>query len=189
MIVKMERRLWTVDEFHHMAKAGILHEEDRLELIEGDIVTMSPIGVRHMACGNKLTDTFSASFTGKAIISVQNPLAVSKESEPVPDIVLFKYRDDFYADEMPEISDVLLVVEVADTTIAYDRNVKRPLYARAGIPDYWLVNLVDNVIEIHREPEDDTYTKITTAYRSDSVTAVAFPDTPFAVTDLIPGLV
>lgn len=185
MIVKMERRLWTVDEFHRMAEAGILHAEDRLELIEGEIVSMSPIGVRHMATVNKLNNLFSANFINKAIVSVQNPLVVDQESEPIPDIVWLRYRDDFYADGVPEISDVLLVVEVSDTTIAYDRNVKRPLYARAGIPEYWLINLVDNTVEIHREPEGKVYTQITTAYQKDSVTAVAFPDTAFPVTELI----
>lgn len=185
MLVQMERRLWTVQEYHAMAETGILREEDRVELVEGEIIAMSPIGVRHMACVNLLTDVFNYHFRGAAIVSVQNAVRLNNQSEPEPDVVLLKYRDDYYAQQMPTAVDVLLLVEVADSTVPYDRSVKRPLYARAGITEYWLINLVDNSIEIHRQPQDGVYQEMRTYYKDDVVTAVAFSDTEFKVTDLI----
>lgn len=185
MLLELDRRLWTVEEYYAMAEAGILNEDDRLELIEGDIVAMSPIGVRHMASVNRLNDRLGRRFRGKAIVSVQNAIRLSDQSEPIPDIVLLRYRDDFYAHQMPTADDVLLLIEVADSTVRYDRRVKQSLYARAGIPEYWLMNLVDNAIEVHRRPENGIYTEVFTRYRGEMIAAVAFPDTEFQVQDLI----
>jgi Uma2 family endonuclease len=185
MLLEVDRRLWTVEEYHAMTEAGILHEDDRLELIEGDIVAMSPIGVRHMAIVNRLNDRLGRRLRDKAIISVQNAIRLSENSEPVPDVVVLHYRDDFYADEMPTADDVLLLIEVADSTVRYDRRVKRSLYANACIPEYWLMNLVDNAIEVHRRPENGVYTELFTRYREEMISAVAFPEIEFKVGDLI----
>lgn len=179
------RRAFTVDEYHLMAEAGILHEDDHLELLEGDIVAMSPVGIRHMACVKRLNDLFARRLRRKATISVQDPIRLDDESEPQPDIALLKYRKDFYAGQMPTATDVLLIIEVADSTIPFDRRVKRSLYARALIPEYWIINLIDNQIEIYRQPEDGRYAQKSVVNDDGTVTAVAFPDTPFPVTDLI----
>lgn len=185
MLLDLERRLWKVEEYHAMAEAGILDEDDRVELIEGEIIAMSPIGVRHMAAINRLNYKLGRRFRDKAVVSVQNAIRLDDQSEPVPDIVLLPYRDDFYADEMPTADDVLLLTEVSDSTLPYDRRVKRPLYARAGVPEYWLVNLVDNTIEVHRRPENGTYTEVFTRYRNELIAAVAFPDQEFKVSELV----
>jgi Uma2 family endonuclease len=185
MLVDIERRLWTVKEYYAMAEVGILREDERLELIAGDVLKMSSIGVRHAACVNLLNELFVYRFRGRAIVSVQHPVRLNNQSEPVPDIGLLRYRDDFYAHQMPTGDNVLLLVEAADSTIPYDRWLKRPLYARAGIPEYWLVNLVDNAIEVHRQPENGVYTELFTRYREEMIAAVAFPEDEFKVGDLI----
>ncbi|VAW32066.1 COG1355, Predicted dioxygenase [hydrothermal vent metagenome] len=185
MLLQVEKRLWTVDEYHGMARAGILHENDRLELIKGEVVAMSPIGVRHAACVNRLTSLFAIQFEGKAVLSIQNSVRLDEQSEPVPDVVLFKYREDFYSQQVATAADVLLLIEVSDSTLPYDRNVKRPLYAQANITEYWLINLVDNSVEVHRQPEDGAFTETFIRYRDDEITAVAFPNVAFQVTDLL----
>lgn len=185
MLVQQAKRLFTVDEYHQMARAGILTETDRVELIEGEIIAMSPIGVRHAACVKRLNDLFSLHFRGEAIISVQDPIKLSRYSEPEPDVALLRYRADYYAEKTPEAADVLLIVEVADTTVAFDRQVKEGLYARAGIQEYWIVNLVDSVIEVYRQPADGTYKEHFQVQQGETVTAVAFPTTTFTRDDLI----
>lgn len=185
MLLQVEKRLWTVEEYHGMARAGILHEDDRLELIKGEVVAMSPIGVRHMACVNRLTALFAAQFEGKAMLSVQNSVYLDEYSEPVPDVVLFKYRQDFYNQNAPTAEDVLLLIEVSDSTLPYDRNVKRPLYAQANIMDYWLINLIDNSVEVYRQPENGVFSQKFIRYRDDKITAVAFPNDTLLVSDLI----
>lgn len=185
MLAQVEHRLWTVEDYYAMAESGILNADDHVELIEGGIIRMSPIGVRHMGCVNTVNEEFVPRFRGKAIVSIQNPVRLNDLSEPVPDIVLLKYRSDRYRRHMPTAEDVLLLIEVADSTIPYDRRVKRPLYAQAGIPEYWLMNLVDNVIEVHRRPEGDSYTEMFTVYQGDVIAAEAFPEIEFEVGALI----
>ena len=185
MFVQVERRLFTVADYHRMAETGVLTADDRVELIQGEIIAMSPIGVRHAACVTRLTDLFTLHFRGQANVSVQNPLRLDEMSEPEPDVMLLKYREDYYAQETPSGDDVLLLVEVSDASLAYDKAVKLPLYARANIPEVWIVNLVDNVIEIFRAPKDDQYTDTRKAYLNDAVTAVSLPDVQFTTKELI----
>jgi len=185
MQIQVERWLLTVQDYHAMAEAGILGEDDRVELIEGELITMSPIGVRHMACVNILTKLFVKQFDGEAIVSVQNPLRLSEYSEPEPDIALFKYRDDFYREERPTSEDVLLCVEVSHSTLGYDRGVKRPLYARAGIREYWLINLNEELIELFRQPESGEYQVKFRRYAGESISVEAFPDVKFQVSQLL----
>ena len=185
MAVQLERRLWTVKEYHTLSEAGVLHEDDRVELIEGELLTMSPVGIRHIACVNKLTNLFATRLEGRAIISTQNPVQLDEHSEPEPDIVLLKYHEHYYFDQGATVEDVLLCVEVSDSTIAYDRRVKRPLYARAGIREYWLVNLVDNVIEVYRRPEGDDYQETFRRYNQDTISVAFFENVNFRVAELI----
>ncbi len=135
MEAQVLKRLFNVEEFHQMARAGVLREDDRVELLEGEIVRMTPIGSRHAACVARLSEMFWSRCPATAIVNVQNPLVLGPGTELYPDIALLERRSDFYRDSLPSPRDVLLVVEVADTTGDYDRGIKIPLYARAGVPE------------------------------------------------------
>lgn len=160
MSVQVERRWFNVDEYYRMAEAGILAEDDRVELIEGEIIKMVPIGSRHAACVDRINRWLNRYADRTAIIRVQNPIRLDEYSEPQPDIVLLHPRDDFYAQAHPGPKDVLLLIEVIDSSSAYDRGVKLPLYARAGIREVWLVNVQKNTVEMAAEPVNDSYQKI-----------------------------
>ncbi len=151
------RHHFAVEDYHLMAKSGILTEDDRVELIKGEIVAMSPIGIRHMSCVNRLNMWLAPLLAGKAIVSVQNSFRINNYSESQPDVTLFRHRDDFYAQELPKIQDALLVIEVSDTTLKYDRKVKLPLYAKAGISEVWIVNIA--ALERYTKPADGKYTE------------------------------
>src|SRR5438128_7324468 len=150
--VEITRRRFTVDEYHRMLDARILTENDRVELVRGEIVQMAPIGSRHAGCVAALNQWFVTALRGRAILWPQNPITLPPDSEPQPDIVLVRPRADFYRSQHPGVDDVLLVVEVADTTYRYDRRVKLPLYAERGIREVWIVNLEGDALEVHRTP-------------------------------------
>jgi len=124
-------------------------------------------------------------FDQRAVVSVQNPLRLGKYTEPQPDIVLLKWRKDCYRGKRPEAEDALLVVEVADTTLSYDRNVKLPRYAASGIPEVWIENLEDNVLLVYRNPAGSAYQTCLTLHRDDTVSVSAFPDVSFEVEELL----
>jgi len=181
MTIRAPHWRFTVDDYHRMAKAGILHEDDRVELIDGELIQMAAIGSRHFACVNRLNAEFSAEAAGRFIVSVQNPVRLSRHSEPQPDIVLLRPRGDSYESGLPGPEDALLVVEVSDSTVTYDRRVKLPLYAAAGIPEAWLVNLPRRSIEVHREPRDGRYHQVTVFRRGETITLLALPQISIAV--------
>lgn len=185
MAIPHPHHLFTVDEYHRMAESGILHEDDRVELINGEIIAMAPIGSGHLGHVNRSNRRLSRLFDDRATVSVQNPISLGERTEPEPDIALLNPRDDDYASQTPEARDVLLLVEVADSSLVYDRQTKAPMYARAGIPELWIVNLIDHVIEVYREPSVDGYRTVTVARRGDSVQSLAFPDVSIAVSDLL----
>src|SRR5579862_9904434 len=135
------RRPLTVAEYHRMGEVGILTEDDRVELIEGELIAMSPIGSEHSGTVNALTHTLVLAVEDRAVVAVQNPVQLDDLSEPRPDFALLKPRDDYYRRSTPRPDDVLLLIEVADSSLAYDRNVKRSLYAWHGIPEFWIVNI------------------------------------------------
>lgn len=151
------QRIFTVDEYYRMAEAGILHEDDRVELIEGRIVELSPIGGRHAACVDKLNRLLNQRVGDAAIVRVQNPVSLPGDSEPEPDIALLRPREDFYAEGHPGPEDVFLIIEVAETSLGYDRGIKAPLYARAGVPELWIVDLESGRVLIHGEPSEGVY--------------------------------
>lgn len=171
------RRKFTVEEYHRLSKAGILREDDRVELIDGEIVEMGPVGARHAATvkriRNRLTPIESS---GRALLSVQDPIRLGDFGEPQPDLALLRPRGDFYAAEHPGPEDVLLVVEVAETSTDYDRQVKVPLYARWGIPEVWLVDLEQDRIEVYRRPSAEGYQEVQMVRRGERVGPTAFPD-------------
>lgn len=143
----------TVNEYHLMGQVGILHEDDRVELIEGEIITMPPIGPVHASLTSFVFRKLGYRTEGRAIPWTQNPIFLGPDSEPQPDFALLRHRPDGYRSRLPNAADVLLLVEIADSSARYDREVKTPLYARHGIPEYWIVNVPERRIEVYREPD------------------------------------
>ena len=188
MQVETAKRLFTVDEYYRMAEVGILGPEDRVELIDGEIFEMSPIGSRHLACVNRATRLFVSTCANRVVVSVQNPLQLSNYTEPEPDVVLLKPRSDEYAAKKPMAEDALLVIEVAETTLKFDRRVKLPRYAKAGIPEVWIENLVDDVLLVYRDPIGNRFATELTLRPGESVSPIAFPDAIFAIDQLLVGL-
>lgn len=179
------RFAFDVESYHALEGAGILSPDERVELIEGEIIIMSPIGRRHAAAIVRATQTFRKVQPGDAILSVQNPLMLpGKRSEPVPDVMLLKPRADAYEDALPTPADVLLLIEVSDSTLVYDRRTKMPLYARHGVRESWIVNLIEKVLEIYTEPKNGKYTLRRIAELGETVTPQAFPKLKVRVADL-----
>lgn len=149
-------RLNTSD-YHRMIEAGILTERDYVELIHGEIVEMSPKGSKHAACISKIADWLLPTVAGNVQVRTQDPIVIADHSEPEPDIVLVKNSDDFYAKGHPTPADIILIVEVADSSLAYDREIKGALYASAGISEYWILDLQNRVVEVFTEPSGERY--------------------------------
>ncbi len=185
MSVQVEKWFFTVDEYHRMSEAGILSETDRVELIEGEIIKMSPIGKYHAACVKRFNSILNRRVSDYAIVSVQDPIRLDDYSEPEPDIALLEPRDDFYAQELPSVEDVLLVVEVADTSVEYDRNVKLPLYAKAGIPETWLANIREDRIEAYTEPANGVYQKVRLINRGEAISPEALSSLVLTVEEIL----
>jgi Uma2 family endonuclease len=154
------RRALTVAEYHLMGKAGILTEDDRVELIEGQLIAMSPIGSAHSGTVNALAHRLFRAVGDRGVVAVQNPVQLDDLSEPQPDFSVLKPRDDFYRQATPRPDEILLIIEVADSSLVYDRNVKRSLYARHGIPEFWIVNLAAGEVEVCRGPEGEQYASV-----------------------------
>jgi Uma2 family endonuclease len=151
------RRKLDVAEYHRMGEAGILHEDDRVELIEGELVQMAPIGSLHAGTVNALAHLLITAVGQRAVVAVQNPVRLDRHAEPQPDFAVLRPRDDLYRSRTPEPADVLLLVEVADSSLRYDRTVKLPLYAGHGVPEVWIVDLEQREIEVWRDPADGRY--------------------------------
>lgn len=185
MEVGVTKKLFNVEEYCRLVDAGILNEKDRVELIEGEIIQMSPIGKRHAACVDRAGELFTFAFKRRAIVSIQNPLRLNEYNEPQPDIAVLKRREDYYADRPRTPEDTFFVVEVSDTTLPYDMQVKIPIYARAGVAEVWVENLQENRLLICREPDGSSYNKQFVLDRGASIAPLAFPDIPFTVEELL----
>jgi Uma2 family endonuclease len=175
MSVEIAKHLFTVEQYERMIETGILTKHDRVELIGGEIVEMSPIGSSHAACVNRLNTLLVQKLGRGAIVSVQNPVMLDDRSEPQPDLALLKWRDDFYGQSRPTPDDVLLLIEVSDTTLKYDRQVKAPLYARAGVRELWVVNLQDEEVEVYSQPAEGAYRLVRRAGRGETVNSESVP--------------
>ena len=184
MSVTLSRRLFTAEEFRGIAEAGLLGENDRLELLDGVIVEMAPIGHRHASCVRKLNELFHE-LLGQVHIDVQNPLGISRGDDFYPDVVLLKRREDAYASVIPEAKDALLVVEVADTTLEYDRSVKLPRYAAAGVREVWIVDLPAKRIWVHRTPLEGDYGEVFQSGAGNVLTISAIPGFEVRVDDIL----
>ena len=157
MSVNLAKHLFKVTEYERMGETGILAPDVRVELIEGEIIEMSPIGSRHAACVDLISEAFHEQLHGRAIVRTQSPIVLDDFSEPEPDVSVLRLREDYYRNAHPRPGDVLLVTEVSETTLEFDRQVKTRLYARAGITEFLLVNLADETIEYYSRPEMASY--------------------------------
>ena len=185
METEVTKKLFTVDEYHRMGEAGIFTEDDRVELIEGEIVQMSPIGNRHAACVDRACYFLNSALKDRALVSIQNPVRLDNYSEPQPDVIVLKPREDFYARTGRGPEDVLLMIEVSDTTLRYDSNIKVPLYAASGVPEVWVEDLQNDVILVYRDPSHRLYQTTLTRRHGETITCLAFPDVTLAVNDLL----
>jgi Putative restriction endonuclease len=185
MRTETSRKLFTVDEYHAMWEAGIFPEDARTELLEGEIYEMSGPGVLHVSWVNRANMLLAGKLAGQAIVSIQNPLIISRFSEPQPDIVLLKPRDDYYSTERVRWEHTFLVIEVADTSLLHDLNRKLPLYAKSGVPEVWIEDVQGGVILVFQDPVADDYSNSRVLGRGDSIAIAAFPDILFEVEELI----
>jgi Uma2 family endonuclease len=177
---------FTTDDYHRMIEAGILGEDDRVELLDGQIIQKSRITSQHAACVTRLGALLHDRLPARAtIISVQNPIEIAPYHEPEPDIVVARYRDDSYGESLPTPEDVLFIIEVADSSLAFDRGTKLPLYAASGIAEAWLVDIPGGAVERHTDPLDGRYRLIVRAERGKVLESTVLPNVALAVDDVL----
>ena len=186
MAVELRKRLITVADYYRMGKAGVFRPDERVELIEGEIIEMTPIGRRHAATVSKINNLFSDKLQKIAILGIQNPIDLGETSEPEPDVVLLRPRDDFYADHHPRPDEIFLLIEVADTSFKYDQEIKLPLYAKANISEVWIVNLEANQIETYCSPKDGDYQSMKIHKKDQVFSPLHFAECELRVSDLLP---
>ncbi len=186
MATELQRRPISVTEYHQMAEAGIFQPGERVELLRGDIVKMPPIGDHHRGSVNRLTRVLSAKFADRVYVQVQNPVVVGVDSEPEPDVALLAMNEAAWGERHAYPADVIALIEVAETSRAVDLRVKLSLYAEAGIAEYWVVDLVDRLIRIHREPMPDGYRITLLARSGERIEFAAFPGESLAVDEVFP---
>jgi len=184
MNVKLQTRKFTVEQFHKMSEIGVISENERVELIRGEIIEMAAIGVRHASCVNRLVNLLIKLLEENIILAPQNPIELGDTSQPQPDIALLRPRADFYQTSFPQAGDIFLLIEVADSTVKYDREVKIPLYAENNIIEVWLVDVNQQVVEVYREPIKQGYQRIETLRQNQSLVIKAFPDVNIAVNEI-----
>lgn len=179
------RRRFTVEEYERMGEVGILDPGERVELLDGEIVAMSPIGPMHAGVVDGITELLYAAALGRVSIRVQNPVRLLPHSEPQPDVVVARRRRDGYRGAHPTAEDTLLVIEVAESSLHTDRAIKLPIYARQGIVELWIVDLAAGVVHVHTDPADDGYRTVRTARRGETLTPVAVADVVLPVDDVL----
>lgn len=162
----------TVEQYYKMAEVGILGIEQRTELIEGEIIEMSPIGAKHAGTINRLSRVLSPRISAQSIISIQNSIRLNDKSEPQPDLAILHLRDDCYTESIPTPDDVFLLIEVSDSTLKYDRDIKIPLYAKAGIPEVWIANIEEQVFEVYKSLNQNSYEQVQN-YEKGEVTSMS----------------
>jgi Uma2 family endonuclease len=185
MSLSLITRKFTVEEYEKMAAQGILKAEEKVELICGEIIKMSPMGTRHAACIYRLTQLFYRKFADLILLGVQNPITLNNNSQPEPDLSLLIPREDFYALAHPCPEDIYLIIEVSDSTLDYDRNIKIPLYAEAKIKEVWIVNINESCLEVYRHPLDDSYQTIQKYYRGDNICLESFPKIELTIIEIL----
>ena len=184
---QLTKRLFTVADFERMIAAGIFAEDERLELIDGEVVTMAPIGRRHAECVWTLGRMLGRLAGELAEVNSQNPVALGEHGRPEPDVMLLRPPFARYRGRLPSTEDIFLLVEVADSSLVGDREEKIPRYARAGVPETWLVDLIDDVVLVYREPSPEGYRLVRTAGRGDTIAPLAFPDWAIPLDEVLPA--
>jgi Uma2 family endonuclease len=184
MSVQLARYSFTVEEYRRMGEANVFLQDARVELIEGEIVKMSPIGKRHASCVARLTRALTLLLQHVALVWTQNPVELDEYSEPQPDVCVLKWRDDFYNSGHPQPEDVLLVIEVSDSTLEYDRQIKVPLYARAGIPEVWIVNINDERVETFADVSGGAYRMTGSVSRGEEVQSRSLAELRLGVSEI-----
>lgn len=177
--IHLNTHKFTTQQYHLMHEKGVFAEGDRMELINGEITEMSPIGRKHAVCVARTTRCFQIKLGDRAFIWTQNPIVLSDHSEPQPDLAILKWRDDFYTDALPTPDDILLIIEVSDSTIAYDREVKSFLYAANGIPEMWLFDVNKKFIEGYSQPSASGYKRMQRYEQNDTLSMLVLPDVIF----------
>lgn len=182
--VMASRRRFTRAEYYRMAEVGILGEADRVELIKGEIIEMSPIGRRHRAFVGNLNQLLAVRLAGRAIVWMQNPIVLSEDTEPQPDLAVIRRRRVPYKEREAWAEDVLLLIEVADSSLAYDCTTKLRLYAEAGIPEYWVGDCTSETVEVHRTPSAEGYRDVTRLAGIATLALQAFPNVELTTTEI-----
>jgi Uma2 family endonuclease len=179
-------RRFTVEEYERMVEAGVFAPDDRIELIEGEILEMTPIGDPHASTVDRLNMLMTRRAGDRAIVRVQGPVRFAGlRSRPQPDLALLTPRADYYRKQSPGADDILLLIEVMDTSGEYDRRRKTPLYARAGVAEVWLVDIPAGIVDVHREPSAAGYGSVRTVHRGETLGPLAFPDVTLRVDDVL----
>jgi Uma2 family endonuclease len=185
MAIAYERRLISVDDYHRMYEAGVFAPDERVELVDGELIAVPPMGPRHAGAIGRLTRLFTSRLGDRVLVRVQLPVIVDDRSEPEPEFVLVPPDPYDYADRHPQPADVLLLVEVSDSSRDFDRRKKVPLYARAGIHEVWLLDVVDRRLLVFRDPSGGAYRTKSTLAQGNDVAMLAFPDERFTVAEIL----
>jgi len=184
-VVQINRHRFTVADYERMGQFGIFSEDERVELVCGEVIEMPPIGERHAACVDFLTQLIILRLRRSAIVRVQSSVRLDEYSQPQPDVTVLKHRDDFYRHKQPGPEDILLVIEVSDATLKYDQKVKVPLYARAGIPEVWVVNLRGGRVKAYADPAAGAYRTVTSYARGDELRSRSLAALRLSVSELL----
>ena len=186
-MVNTQIRSLTSAEYYQMIESGIIREGEKVELILGQIFTMAAKGTRHTVATTRLIAELPMLIQRRAVVRCQEPITLPNNTEPEPDIAIARLRSDDYINSHPAPADIILVIEVADSTIKFDRETKAPLYAAAGISEYWIVNLIDNRLEIYRQPEGSIYASIQIVTPPKSISLPQFPEIVIEINDFFPA--
>ncbi len=182
---KPARKKFTVEEYYKLGEIGIIGPDERTELIDGDIIYMAPMGSRHAGCIPRLLKIFFKALGDHALITSQTPVRLNGQFAPEPDLSILKPRDDCYEDLLPQPQDIYLLIEVAVTTVEYDRNVKSVLYARAGIIELWIVDIEAQLVEVYRQPGANGYESIQQFRPGETISPLSFPDLVISVDEIL----
>lgn len=180
----LRRHRITADEYQRLGQVQFFAPDARVELIEGEVIDMAPIGTRHWSAVNRLHALFAAAFGARVIVASQSSLRLGTHSEPEPDLGVYRPRADFYASALPTAADTLLLVEVAESSARYDREIKLPLYARHGVPEYWIVDLDADMLRMYRHPQGDQYAEVTETATPGIAAIAALPGVTLDLTGL-----
>jgi Uma2 family endonuclease len=185
MAIQLLHKKFTIEEFQQMAETGILKDDDRVELLKGEIIEMGKIGRRHAAYVDRLNDLFRDKLGKKIILRVQSPIELYPDSQPQPDVSLLQRREDYYENGHPQPEDIFLLVEVADTSIETDREVKIPLYSQHGIIEVWLIDINSKIIEVYQNPTPEGYKNKFILLSEKIISPLAFPDIKITTQEIL----